>query len=563
MKKLRANDLTIVTKPDKGNGVVIMDKQSYINGIYKIINDTTKFKKLTKDPTIKREGQLQRYLRKLKKEGHFTEDIYSKIYPSGSQPAKIYGQPKLHKSFAPESIPPLRPIVSSISTFNYNLSKYFCNLISPHIPVEYCPQDSFTFTKELKEVSFVNKFVVSYDVVSLFTNIPLIETINLAVDLIKANNKNIKMTNEQLKQLLIFCTSETHFLFNGEYYQQVDGVAMGSPLAPILANLFMGIKEKEWIKNYNGNKPLLYKRYVDDIFAIFQKQEDAERFLKYINLQHQNIKFTMETQKNNTISFLGIFLDFNSGNLITKTFRKKTFTGVLTNFLSYTPFQYKLRLISTLLDRAFKINNTWKGLHHDFQQLSVILQKNCFPSNIINNKIKMFLQSKMRNQDDKSNIHENTKYFSLPYLGTFSKTLKIQIRKLNQRLCNNIDLKIIFRPLKIKNFFSNKDRISSDKKAHVIYKFVCACCNACYIGETSRHLSVRITEHLQSDKQSHIYKHIHENLECFNACDKNCFVVLDTGMTKKELKIKEGLYISWQKPNLNVQLPHFSSSLLF
>ena len=95
-------------------------------------------------------------------------------------------------------------IVSSIGTYNYNLSKYFCELLSPNLP--------FTFVEELKEVSINNKFLVSYDVNSLFTNIPLKETIKLAVDLIKTSHPNLKISSDDLTKLFKFATCETFFI---------------------------------------------------------------------------------------------------------------------------------------------------------------------------------------------------------------------------------------------------------------------------------------------------------------------------------------------------------------
>ena len=113
-----------------------------------------------------------------------------KIYPSGSCPAKIYGSPKMHEPFDSNSLPNFRPIVSSSGTYNYNLSKYLCELLSPNLPNEFCTKDKFTFVEELKEVSINDKLLVSYDVNSLFINIPLKEIIKLAVDLIRTSYPN-------------------------------------------------------------------------------------------------------------------------------------------------------------------------------------------------------------------------------------------------------------------------------------------------------------------------------------------------------------------------------------
>ena len=82
--------------------------------------------------------------------------------------------------------------------------------------------------------------MVSFDVESLFTNIPLLESIELAVDYILTGNPNIRLSKDNLKELFLIATAQTHFLFQGNYYDQIDGVAMGSPLAPVLANLFHG-----------------------------------------------------------------------------------------------------------------------------------------------------------------------------------------------------------------------------------------------------------------------------------------------------------------------------------
>ena len=150
---------------------MILNRSDYDSGLLKIISDSTKFKPIKEDPTSLREGQLQRFLRKLKTKGHLDSNVYSKIFPSGSHPAGIYGLPKMHKPRGPNSMPPFRPIVSSIGTYNYELAKYLCSLLQPHIPSNYCTQDSFTFVNEIQDVPISGNFMVSFDVESLFTNI--------------------------------------------------------------------------------------------------------------------------------------------------------------------------------------------------------------------------------------------------------------------------------------------------------------------------------------------------------------------------------------------------------
>ena len=189
------------------------------------------------------------------------------MYPSRSAPARIYATPKMRKLSSTHSFPKLRPIVSSIGTFNYNLARFLCDLFSPLVLNDYSCKDTFSFVSQIKNANLSKKFLVSYDVTSLFTNIPLQETIDIAINLIFNHNPNLNITRKELKKLFLFATSQTHFIFNSKFYNQIDGVAMGSPLAPVLANIFMGFQESKWLNENNLNKPKFYLRYVDDILA--------------------------------------------------------------------------------------------------------------------------------------------------------------------------------------------------------------------------------------------------------------------------------------------------------
>ena len=233
---------------------------------------------------------------------------YDKLYPSGSAPARIYGTPKMHRFPSSDSFPKLRPIVSSIGTFNYNLAHFLCDLCSHLIPNDYSFKDTFTFVSQIKNASLSKKFLVSYDVTSLFTSIPLQETIDIAINLIFNHNPNLNITKKELKTLFLFATSQTHFVFNGKFYNKIDGVAMGLPLAPVLASIFMGFYESKWLNEYNLNKPKFYLRYIDDILAAFDKEQDSSIFLNFLNKRHPNIKFTMEKQINHSIAFLDVFI---------------------------------------------------------------------------------------------------------------------------------------------------------------------------------------------------------------------------------------------------------------
>ena len=153
---------------------------------------------------MKREASLQRFLCKLKQKNFFNEIEYDKLYPSGATPACIYGTPKMHKFSSSDSFPQLRLIVSSIGTFNYNLARFLCDLLSPLVPNDYSCKDTFSFVSQIKHANPSKKFLVSYDVTSLFTNIPLQETIGIAINILFNHNPNLNITRKELKKTFPF-----------------------------------------------------------------------------------------------------------------------------------------------------------------------------------------------------------------------------------------------------------------------------------------------------------------------------------------------------------------------
>ena len=190
-------------------------------------------------------------------------------------------------------------------------------------------------------------------------------------------NASFKMTTSH------FATSQTHFIFNNFYfyfYNQIDGVAMGSPLAPLLGDIFMGFYESKCLNERNLNKPKFYLRYIDDILAAFEKEQDSLDFLNFLSKRHPNIKFTIEKQTNHSIAFLDVFISgINNQNLTLQTYHKSTYVGLLSNFKSFTSLSCKISLIKCLIDRSFKICNNWNSFHNDIENIKSNLIKNAYP----------------------------------------------------------------------------------------------------------------------------------------------------------------------------------------
>ena len=177
----------VIVKPDKGNGVVILGRNDYYKKMNDILQDNTKFQRLNDSPvklTLQRENQLKKLLATLKKSESITPETYDKLYPTGSRIGILYGLPKIHKNNIP-----LRPILSCINNYSYKVAKFFIPLLNPLSLGSYMVRDSFSFVQELLNLNFNSSSVVmaSFDVTSLFTNIPLDETIDIISNCVFAN----------------------------------------------------------------------------------------------------------------------------------------------------------------------------------------------------------------------------------------------------------------------------------------------------------------------------------------------------------------------------------------
>ena len=157
----------------------------------------------------------------------------------------------------------------------------------------------------------------SLDVDSLFTNFPLDETIDICINHLFENTDTVEgFKKSELKQLLCLATKEPYFIFNGLLYKQIDGVAMGSPLGPFLANAFLSYYEKNWLNNCpQGFKPVFYRRYVDDIFLLFKSNDHLKCFQDFLNSCHINMSFLWKQRKRINYPFLTLKLYASKANL--------------------------------------------------------------------------------------------------------------------------------------------------------------------------------------------------------------------------------------------------------
>ena len=301
-----ANDHSIIIcKPDKGRGVVILDKNDYHNKMYDILNDTSKFQEIKNIEhllyTLRAEDKINSKIRSLKKLKIIDDDLSSTLTVSGSSPGILYGLPKVHKTGVP-----MRPILAAYNTPSYNLSKFMVSKLNHLTTNEYTIKNSYEFAKFITNFPNNNYIMCSFDIKSLFTNIPLDETIQIILNQTTPHNdsKFNNFSRTQLKSILELTAKNSFFIFNNKLYRQLDGVAMGTPCGPTLANIFLCFYESKWLQDCPQSfKPKLYRRYVDDTFLLFNSQNHINQFLNYLNNKHANIKFTCDMKNNNSLTF--------------------------------------------------------------------------------------------------------------------------------------------------------------------------------------------------------------------------------------------------------------------
>ncbi|XP_069977196.1 uncharacterized protein [Penaeus vannamei] len=555
---LRDDNNIVITKPDKGRGVVILNRDDYFSKLNTILSDSSKFKPIMSDTAthlLKLEDKLNRLLRSIRTS--IGEMTYNLLTISGSKPGRLYGLPKIHKIGQP-----LRPIISAIGTFNYNLAKFLVQLITPLTTNEYTIENSFSFIKEISDLKPLRPVTMaSFDIESLFTNVPLSETTDIILNKTTSSLLNSYGLNKTTyRKLLDIAAHNSVFTFNGSIYTQVDGVAMGSPLGPCYANTFLCHHEQTWMNDCPANfKPILYRRYMDDTFLLFNDPSHINPFLSYLNSQHPNIKFTCETEQNNKLSFLDTSITFHNNCFYTSTYRKPTFTGLGLHYLSYIPHIYKLNSLTTLINRAYNICSTWASFHDEVSFLSKYFTTNGYPSYLFYKALRKFLSQKFNPKPASATVNKDIKYIKLPYMGGLSFDLRKSLNKILRRCYPQISFRFVFyNNNTVGNFLKNKEMCNSELCSNVVYLFTCPSCQARYVGSTSRWLRHRILEHkgksirtgLQLSKPSFsaIREHSHLHNHPFSNTD---FKILTSHLNRFDLIIAESLHIQTMKPELN------------
>ena len=379
--QLQNNRNLVIRQADKGNCVVLEDKENYILAGKTHLSNINIYSKSSIDRTSEVAHKANWALTHYKSLGTINNYVYKQLWTNIStvRTQRMYFLKKIHKS-----PPTLRPIVSASSGPTEMISGYLVKLLAPHL------EDIKSLVKNSQEVVNIleglnlNNYreckLVTLDVTSLYPSIPQGSGIELVLQRVcpttPPTSRLVPFKN-LMRDLLKIVLGDNHFMFDDEYYTQRSGVAMGTKCAPHLANLFMASFEEQALALWRGTQPTIWLRYIDDIFMIWTgSTEELREFHLHLNSQMSTIKFTI-TNSPTSVSFLDLKIFKGNrferkGILDTGLHIKETNPQNFLHFSSCHPFSTFRTVIRGEIIRAIRCSSSRIGF---LSTLENLLQK--------------------------------------------------------------------------------------------------------------------------------------------------------------------------------------------
>jgi len=416
-------------------------------------------------------------------------------------------------------------------------------------------KNSKDFVDKIKDVTIDDdEELRSYDVTALFTSVPVDKALVIIQRRLESDISLKERTNlnpDQITRLLKLCLETTYFVYDGVYYKQIHGAAMGSSVSPIVCNLYLEDLEQRALQTA-PHPPGWWFRYVDDTHCKI-KRCFAHEFTEHLNSLDPDIKFTTEAEDNNSIAFLDTLTTRTLDNKLKVTiYRKPTHTDQYLNFGSNHPLQHKLGVIRTLFHRAKSIITNKEDLELELDHVSSALQNCGYPSWTIAKVKRLTVETTTVNTTptntttSKSSTDRNKGIAILPYVKGLSETLK--------RLFQARGIQTCFKPVNTLRqvLVAPKDKSKKEETINPVYYIPCDSCKDSYIGETERTLKTRFLEHRRpsSSDTSEVANHIHKTCPT-HAVDIKDVIVLDRDPRWFERGVKEAIYIRAVNPSLN------------
>ena len=543
LKKLRNNQNIIIKPADKGSAVVVMNTADYIAEADRQLSDEKYYVRLGEPTYTQNIPKIKKILDQLLEKRFIDKKQHN--YFSGPRDIKqrvFYLLPKIHKNVTswpkPNIMPPGRPIISDVNSETYRISSYidsFINPLSTGHP-SYL-KNSYEFVKKIKNFAIQNNYIlVTGDIESLYTNMNLERSIH-CVQKIFNENPDPARSDKEILEMLRISLKNNDFTFNGKFYLQTMGCAMGKRFAPALANIYLLEFDEKALSGF-PIKPILFFRYLDDIFFLWPgSAESLQEYENFLNNIIPDIRVKLEHSMKE-IAFLDVLIYRDSGLLKTKIYFKNTDKHLLLHQNSGHPKHTFLGLVKSQLIRFKRLssnranyNNTCKTLfsvlikrgyaHTGLRRLQhqiwfhdgTTMQKNqhtaIIPIIFNYHPFSQKLTRLYKNEINESKIFQDFRLVTAFKTGPNLKqllvksTLPAEFKNYAFRTCGKGKCLLCkyhatdsttFSSTNTKKSYKIRSNIHCNTK-NIIYLITCRKCGLQYVGETERTLRERATDH--------------------------------------------------------------------
>ena len=519
---LLANEDIIIKPSDKSKGFVVMSQVSYVEKVNEMLENADNYERCCQ-MKVENLDKITRSTIKRIASGKLPAALYNSLLPSNSRMSQFYGLPKDHKVGLP-----LRPVVSTCGSPLSNVSlllERILNQLLRFIPAHLAStEDCIKVLHSLGKLPD-NCIVASMDVVALYTNIPIDDSSDTALEMLDEHSQEIDMFHlslSDIRQLLDFVLKSNYFAFGEKVYRQIKGLAMGNNLAPPLAIIFMSKLESEAIASAPF-KPRLYKRYIDDCLVVWlHGLERLLEFVEFMNSRHPNIKFTIEHTEQNeeqSVSYLDMSVSVDKGFLSWELFMKPSHSGVHLSYDSALPVEVKRSVALEQFRRAERNSNTDHGRNRGREKIEELLLDNDYPHDVVTSAKRR--ATHQRRQRTGNRGKEQCPILKLPYIDDhLARQVRRSVRSFDKTVRVVFEAGPSLKDMLVSSSFARAEcpRVLSQQKKKrgrptecracdaglkngdcmkkaVVYAMQCSICDDEYVGETERCVRERFKEH--------------------------------------------------------------------
>lgn len=570
---IKNNPNLLITRADKGNITVAIDRNTYIKKVESSLLDENLYKKQLKNPLPKLKEKAKHLLDLWDQKGVFKLDPsfdYINLTTDNTTLSRAYGLIKVHKKDQP-----VRIIVPSINTPAYSLDKCLSKLFTTHLKKpQSTVKNSYEILNILKNSPIPDNYkLMSLDVVAMFPSLPHSLILQAVANKWKfLKNTIYTLTKEEFLNGIKLLLESTYLQFNSKFYHQVTGAPMGYCSSPWFADITIEALEINCLEKLKSSAALLvseknpqikriqhsltmtkrnvliFKRFADDCFIV-AKTDILDNLLTLFNSVHPSLQFTMETEQNKKLNFLDLEITRIDNNFAkTNWYKKPTFSGRYLNYHSHHPLSQKIGIVYSITDKCIKLSNP-EFHSKNLKEAKNILINNDYPVQFINKYVNIRVKM-LNNNTPKNTIKQQTLLRNKKVIIPFFKNLTENI---NYNLKQNNILPIN----KITNKFNSlitlgKDKLNKFDNKNVVYKIGCQDCDSIYIGQTSQLLKNRSSQHRNCvknrDSKSALANHV---IDTGHTIDFNNIKILDIEPHKKIREFSEMLHIHTHKNTLN------------